>query len=224
MSTSQLNGLTGKIGPRHRWGPVSPRILLRLLLLVLALVMLVVAVAACGNSELPAAAPTSAPAVPAPPPSSSSGTPAPTTAPDTTAPDTTAPESSGPQAGSGSTSEGTPPRSGSSPTRAAPHGESSTTPGKQVSTMWPAKDAAAARKLQQGVDSGREPWLLDPTEVAVSYAGVALNYRNPTVFTIGKGVIDVQDGKTSGKATLTLSQTVRRGDGGIWLVTGVRRR
>ncbi len=58
----------------------------------------------------------------------------------------------------------------------------------------------------------------------MSYAGAVLGYRNPGVFPTGVGRIDVQDGRSPAKATITLGQTVRRGDGGIWLVTGIQKR
>lgn len=213
----------------YRWGRVSPRQALRAGLVALALVLLVVLVAGCGNAELPR----SAPAGPTPPgtsPPPPPATPAPTTV--TTAPHTGHPTGAPPPPegghargagpdGTGSRGTGSP--GGGSP-GGGPQARGGTGQGGSGTPIWPATDAASAARLQQQVDGGRQPWLLDPTEVATSYAGVALKYRDPSVFTIRPGVVDVQDGASPAKATLTLAQTVRRGDGGIWLVTNVRRR
>ncbi|MFP5020629.1 hypothetical protein [Pseudonocardia phyllosphaerae] len=88
--------------------------------------------------------------------------------------------------------------------------------------IWPASSQAQAKALQQRVDNGGEPWLLDPREVAISYAGSELGYRNPKVTVRRPGVVDLHDGNgSSASVTVTLSQTVRKGAGGIWLVTGV---
>lgn len=200
---------------------MSPRVALRAVLVVAALVLLVVVVAGCGNAELPRAAPVA----PAPPPTTSAS-PTPTTA----APPSTSPTTR-PTTGSATpTTEGRaagPPAATGSP---GPRADGGTGGGSGPGTagrgtpIWPVRDAASARSLQEQVDGGRQPWLLDPMEVATSYSGVALNYRNPTLFTISPGVIDVQDGATRNQATVTLAQTVRKGDGGIWVVTDVRPR
>lgn len=191
----------------HLW-PGLPRTVLRYCLVVAAgLVLLVVLVAGCGVAELPPAAPTTiAPTTPAPPPVPTT-TPAPTTAAPTT---TAAPESADRTNGRAAPAP--------HPDAPRPGGTGGATP------IWPASDAAAAAGLQRSVDGGRQPWLLDPVQVAVSYAGAELGYRDPGVFPISAGRVDLQDGRSAAKATVTLAQTVRRGEGGIWLVTGVARR
>lgn len=225
VSASYPPGAPLRTGPSPRRGRVSPRVALRACLVALALTLLVVVATACGNAELPAAPP-----VATPPPTTTTAAPAPTTtAPPTTT--TTAPDT-------GSTTASPIPSTGGSAERP---GGTTTAPraggggpadgrgngggtGGHGTPIWPATDASSARTLQKQVDGGREPWLLDPTEVATSYSGVVLNYRDPAVFPIRPGVVDVQDGASRAKATITLAQTVRQGDGGIWLVTEVRRR
>ncbi|OLT01970.1 hypothetical protein BJF90_30225 [Pseudonocardia sp. CNS-004] len=56
---------------------------------------------------------------------------------------------------------GPPPTSATAPTAGA------------VPLPWPAADAAAAAALQAEVDRGAQPWLLDPSEVAIAYAAAA---------------------------------------------------
>jgi len=190
--------------------PGTARTALRYSLVVTAgLVLLLVLVAGCGAAPLPPAAPsTIAPTTPAPPPPPA--TPAPTTPP-TRAPATTEGRHD----------------AGRAPVPApAPHAAPRPGPGSRggPAPIWPARDAASAARLQSDVDGGRQPWLLDPVEVAVSYAGSELGYRNPGVFPLAPGRVDVQDGRSPAKATISLAQTVRRGDGGVWLVTGVQRR
>lgn len=208
---STVTGVTASPPPRTPVRTGLPRVALRYCLVLTAgLILLLVLVAGCGATPLPPAAPsTIAPttAVPLPPPSPT------TTAPPTSSTRTTV---ASPESGSRANERPAPP----APDGVAPRpgGTGSTTP------IWPARDAASAARLQGDVDGGRQPWLLDPVEVAVSYAGSELGYRNPGVFPIAAGRVDVQDGRTPAKATITLAQTVRRGEGGIWLVTGVQRR
>lgn len=234
VTASHLPGGTLRTGSAPRRARVSPRSALRACLVVLALVLLVVVMTSCGNAELPPATP-----VATTPPPTTSASPAPAT---TAHPTTTNAPTTDPTTGSAvpSTEGDTPaPRSGAQAPAPRAGGGTGTghaggtgggdgtgagTTGEHGTPIWPATDAGSATKLQQRVDAGGEPWLLDPTEVATSYAGVALKYRDPSVFPVRPGVVDVQDGATRGKATITLAQTVRQGDGGIWLVTQVRRR
>ena len=193
------------------------------LVMTAGLVLLVVLVAGCGAAPLPAAAPsTIAPTTPAPPPPPTTTTTASTPGTPTGTPGGTTGGTTGGTAGG--TTEGD--RTGArAPHAPAPHGAPAQGHGARgPAPLWPAADAASAARLQDQVDGGHQPWLLDSTEVAVSYAGAVLGYRNPAVFPLGPGRVDVQDGRSRAKATITLGQTVRRGDGGIWLVTGVQRR
>lgn len=201
---------------RNAAQPDSARAALRYALVVTAgVVLLLVLVAGCGAAPLPPAAPsTIAPTTP-PPPAPPTTT-APTTPPTGTA-DGTAEHRHDAGRGAGAPA---PAPHAPAPHAAPKQGSGAGTP----RPVWPAADAASARNLQNQVDGGRQPWLLDPTEVAVSYAGAVLGYRNPGVFPLEPGKVDVQDGRSPAKATITLGQTVRRGDGGIWLVTGVQRR
>lgn len=188
--------------------PDTARAALRYALVVIAgLVLLLVLVTGCGAAPLPPAAPsTIAPTTPAPPPPPPTTTAAPTGSPD---------------ARTGQDEGGRAPAAAPAP---RPHAAPKQGGAGGPAPIWPAANQASAVQLQNQVDGGRQPWLLDPTEVAVSYAGAVLGYRNPGVFPTGVGRIDVQDGRSPAKATITLGQTVRRGDGGIWLVTGIQKR
>jgi hypothetical protein len=88
-----------------------------------------------------------------------------------------------------------------------------------VRLPWPAADAAAAAELQRSVDGGSEPWLLDPAEVAVSYASAAHGWVRAEAQPRPDGsTVDVSDGGR--RLTLSLAQPGRTGAGGIWVVTG----
>ncbi|WP_224390839.1 hypothetical protein [Pseudonocardia sp. ICBG1293] len=198
---------------RLRVGRYGPRLLLRGLLVGLALVVLVLLLAGCGNGELPASwrtrspAPTTSPsATPTPTPTLS---PSPTrTADPSRTTDAPAPAPGRGGADGGGTGTG---RTGAPGAAAAP------------SPMWPAGDAATARRMQQQSDAGGDPWLLDPEEVTISYVGSELGYRNPTVTRLGDGVYAATDGRSAQRATVRLTQPVRSGTGGIWVVDRVDR-
>ncbi|WFG42100.1 hypothetical protein [Pseudonocardia alni] len=199
---------------RLRVGRYGPRLLLRGVLVGLALLVLVLLLAGCGNGEIPAAwrtpspVPTTAPtATPTPTP-----TPTPTTTPRRAAPPT---------------------RPARRPlrTRARRHRRRRHRDGPHrrpgaaaaASPMWPAGDAATAKRMQQQSDAGGDPWLLDPEEVTISYVGSELGYRNPTVTRLGNGVYAATDGRSAQRSTIRLTQPVRSGTGGIWVVDRVDR-
>lgn len=91
-------------------------------------------------------------------------------------------------------------------------------PAPVVGLPWPARSAAEAAGLQQAVDSGAQPWLLDPAGLALSYAAAAYGWADA-----GTTVVDgetVQITGADGEArTLTVAQPDRVGPGGIWVVT-----
>jgi hypothetical protein len=92
-------------------------------------------------------------------------------------------------------------------------------PDETVRLPWPAADAAAVAELQRSVDGGSEPWLLDPAEVAVSYATAAHGWTGAQAQARpGGSTVDVAEGGR--KLTLSLTQPGRTGAGGIWVVTG----
>lgn len=95
-------------------------------------------------------------------------------------------------------------------------------PTEPVRLPWPAADATAAAELQRSVDAGSEPWLLDPAEVAVSYATAAYGWTQAEAQPRPDGhTVDVAEGGR--KLTLSLTQPGRAGAGGIWVVTGETR-
>ncbi len=88
-----------------------------------------------------------------------------------------------------------------------------------VKLPWPAASATEAAALQKSVDAGSEPWLLDPTEVAMSYASATRGWTQATAQARpGGNTIEVQQGGRT--VVLSLTQPGRTGAGGIWVVTG----
>jgi hypothetical protein len=96
-----------------------------------------------------------------------------------------------------------------------------TPPAPAVELPWPAGgDAAAA--LQEQVDAGSQPWLLDPAELARSFAATAYGWSEVTVEPNAEETVEVRE-PGGGSAVLTLAQPVRSGPGGIWVVTAATR-
>ena len=85
---------------------------------------------------------------------------------------------------------------------------------------WPAATPAQAARLQTAVDGGAQPWLLDPTQVALAYAAargwrdaVAEKSTAPTAVTIRS---------SAGTHVLALAQPGKPGAAGIWVVIADR--
>jgi hypothetical protein len=93
----------------------------------------------------------------------------------------------------------------------------------RVELPWPAATAADAANLQAQVDRGAQPWLLDPSEVAIAYAAAAHDWPDAEAYPGPDGTsVDVRNADGE-RLTLSLSQPARRGDDGIWVVTAERR-
>jgi hypothetical protein len=91
-----------------------------------------------------------------------------------------------------------------------------------VRLPWPVPDAASAATLQAEVDRGAQPWLLDPSEVAIAYAATAHGWVDAEAYPGPDGTsVDVRNAKGD-RLTLTLAQPARAGDDGIWVVTAER--
>ncbi|WP_214370954.1 hypothetical protein [Pseudonocardia sp. H11422] len=159
-----------------------------------ALVLLAGLLAGCGGAD-PRTTP--APTVPATPSTTPSTT---ASAPPSPAP-TPGPTTAAPRAGGGAgTGEG---RSG-------------------VTLLWPVTDPAEVAPLQTRVDGGAQPWLLDPAEVAVNFAGATYAWRAPEAGPVSGGTVVVTDAE-GGRATVTLVQPGRTGATGIWVVSAATR-
>jgi hypothetical protein len=65
-----------------------------------------------------------------------------------------------------------PPPAGAAAASERPSGGTSE-PAAPVGLPWPADGAADAAALQAAADAGSQPWLLDPSEVAIAYAAAA---------------------------------------------------
>ncbi len=95
----------------------------------------------------------------------------------------------------------------------APEVPVSEVPAPAVALPWPGGDTA---ELQQRVDDGTQPWLLDPSEVALAYAAAAHGWDTAQVVASSDAsTVDVT-GPENERRTLTLD---RPGPGDIWLVT-----
>lgn len=120
--------------------------------------------------------------------------------------------------GTPSTGVGTPPVT-PAPATAPPSAQAPPTaspPTADVTLPWPVSGEAAVAALQQGVDGGAQPWLLEPTEVALSYAA-ARGWTGAQAAANGADGVTVQS--SVGTHALTLAQPGRKGTGGIWVVT-----
>jgi len=78
-----------------------------------------------------------------------------------------------------------------------------------------------AYMLQQAVDNGHQPWQTDPAEVVRAYAqGLAPTSVAPVVRAAGWHTYTVlKNAKVI--ATVKVTQPIRQGLGGIWVITSV---
>lgn len=87
-----------------------------------------------------------------------------------------------------------------------------------VAVPWPARSAAESVGLQESVDDGAQPWLLDPAELARSYVAAAYGWDDDATVTASSGSVEVT-GPDGTRRALTVTQPGRTGEGGIWVVT-----
>jgi hypothetical protein len=88
-----------------------------------------------------------------------------------------------------------------------------------VALPWPVSGGAEVAALQAEVDRGAQPWLLDPSEVAISYAAAALGWTDAEAYPGPDGTsVDIRNAEGE-RRTLTLTQPGRTGADGIWVVT-----
>jgi hypothetical protein len=122
----------------------------------------------------------------------------------------------------GCTLTATPGTSAPAGTGSAPTTSESAPPAADVVLPWPAATAAEAAGLQAEVDRGSQPWLLDPSEVAISYAAAAHDWPDAEAYPGPDGTsVDVRNADGE-RLTLSLAQPARTGDDGIWVVTAER--
>ena len=94
-----------------------------------------------------------------------------------------------------------------------------TAPAQPVPLPWPAETAAQAASLQTAVDGGAQPWLLDPTQVALAYAA-AQGWRDAAAVDATAAGVTIRS--SAGIHVLTLAQPGKTGTAGIWVVTADR--
>jgi hypothetical protein len=85
--------------------------------------------------------------------------------------------------------------------------------------LWPVRTLEQARTLQDGADAGHQPWLLSPELVATSYGAAKLGLYQPVARRVGRNAYEVGATGSEWVAKLDLAQPVRRGAGGIWVIT-----
>jgi hypothetical protein len=85
--------------------------------------------------------------------------------------------------------------------------------------LWPVRTLAQARTLQDGADAGHQAWLLSPELVSISYAATELDLFEPVAHQVGPAAYKVGPRNSEWVATLYLTQPVRQGAGGIWVIT-----
>jgi hypothetical protein len=85
--------------------------------------------------------------------------------------------------------------------------------------LWPVRTLAQARVIQDGADAGHQPWLLSPELVATSFAGAQYGLADPVARQVGPAAYEVGARNSEWVATLYLAQPVRKGAGGVWVIT-----
>jgi len=95
-----------------------------------------------------------------------------------------------------------------------------------VTLPWPAPYPGGVEALQERVDGGAQPWLLDPAQVATSFGTAAYGWTDArAVVGGGAGRVDTTSlavelhGPDDEVVDLELAQPGRTGIGGIWVVT-----
>ena len=93
-----------------------------------------------------------------------------------------------------------------------------TTAAPARSFVCPEGGMAAAEELQSAVDEGHQPWRLSPEDVASScaFGGIGAD-----VAAVGPGTYRVTDVATGEAFIVEVTQPVRQGPGGIWVVTAM---
>jgi hypothetical protein len=89
-----------------------------------------------------------------------------------------------------------------------------------TSTELPGESIAGerARRLQEAVDDGHQPWRLDALQVAVSFADARFGWTDADSRLLDPHTAEVTNRATGEKARLRLAQPAREGSRGIWAI------
>lgn len=87
---------------------------------------------------------------------------------------------------------------------------------------WPVSEPDAIAALQAQVDDGRQPWLLDPVEVAQAFARAEYGWQSTAVDKITGQKVTVRNPDNGDSALVVLAQPGKTGPTGIWLVVDVQ--
>ncbi len=99
------------------------------------------------------------------------------------------------------------------------------TPPRPFPGIWDIRTWAQARAVQQAVDDGHQPWRTDPAQVVAAYTRAVLlpGSAQPLVRQVGPHTFQVRKPGGEVIATVQVTQPLRQGPGGIWVVTHVDR-
>ena len=104
------------------------------------------------------------------------------------------------------------------PPSPAPKPKPTPSPGTIVG-LWPVRTLTQARAIQERADAGHQPWLLSPELVVTSFAAAQYGLVDPVARQVGPAAYEVGARGSEWVATVHLAQPVRRGAGGVWVVT-----
>ncbi len=119
----------------------------------------------------------------------------------------------------------TPP--GSQPSPRSPDPTARSTPPRVPATpfpgIWDIRTWQQARELQDAVDNGHQPWRCGPDRLVTLYAQQVLHVAQPVVRQVDPLTFSVTGPGQGLIATVTVTQPIRQGTCGIWVITKVTR-
>ncbi len=87
--------------------------------------------------------------------------------------------------------------------------------------IWDIRTWQQARRLQDGVDNGHQPWRCGPDRLVTLYAQQILHVAQPVVRRVDPVTFSVTRPGQGLIATVTVTQPIRQGNCGIWVITNV---
>jgi hypothetical protein len=87
--------------------------------------------------------------------------------------------------------------------------------------IWDIRTWEQARQLQDAVDNGHQPWRCGPDRLVTLYAQQVLHVAQPVVRRVDPVTFSVTSPGQGLIATVTVTQPIRHGTCGIWVITKV---
>jgi hypothetical protein len=113
----------------------------------------------------------------------------------------------------------------SQPSPRSPDPTARSTPSRDPATpfpgIWDVRTWQQARALQDAVDNGHQPWRCGPDTLVSLYAQQVLHVAQPVVHRIDAVTFSVTRPGQGLIATVTVTQPIRQGTCGIWVITRV---